>query len=99
MADLAIAESDRTVVVPRWYVGTCAKWSNMFRPGFVDNAGGSRGMSVGEVADMLIHDYGVYNALNLDGGASTGLWVRGIDDVQLTDSFDEVPVVITVKSA
>jgi hypothetical protein len=37
----------------------------------VDNAGGSRGMSVGEVADLLIHDYGVYNALNLDGGGST----------------------------
>src|SRR5882724_3898772 len=33
----------------------------------VDNAGGSRGMSLPEVADLLIHDYGVYNALNLDG--------------------------------
>lgn len=37
----------------------------------VDNAGGSRGMTVGEVADLLINDYGVYNALNLDGGGST----------------------------
>lgn len=37
-------------------------------------------------------------ALNLDGGASTGLWVRGIDDAQSMDSFDEVPVVIEVKS-
>jgi hypothetical protein len=37
----------------------------------VDNAGGSRGMTVGEIADMLIQDYGVYNALNLDGGGST----------------------------
>jgi len=37
----------------------------------VDNAGGSRGMSLPEVADLLIHDYGVYNALNLDGGGST----------------------------
>lgn len=37
----------------------------------VDNAGGSRGMTVGEIADLLIRDYGVYNALNLDGGGST----------------------------
>lgn len=37
----------------------------------VDNAGGSRGMSVGEAADFLITNYGVYNALNLDGGGST----------------------------
>ncbi len=39
----------------------------------VDSAGGSQGMSVGEVADMLIRDYAVYNALNLDGGGSTTL--------------------------
>jgi Phosphodiester glycosidase len=37
----------------------------------VDAAGGSRGMTVGEIADLLIQDYGVYNALNLDGGGST----------------------------
>ena len=39
----------------------------------VDRAGGSLGMRVGEVADMLIHDYRVYNALNLDGGGSTSM--------------------------
>lgn len=39
----------------------------------VDAAGGSQGMPVGEVADMLIRDYGVHNALNLDGGGSTTL--------------------------
>jgi len=39
----------------------------------VDAAGGSAGMKVGEVADMLINDYGVHNALNLDGGGSTTL--------------------------
>lgn len=39
----------------------------------VDAAGGSAGMSVGEVADMLIRDFEVYNALNLDGGGSTTL--------------------------
>ncbi len=39
----------------------------------VDARGGSAGMSGGEVADMLIRDYGVYDALNLDGGGSTTL--------------------------
>src|SRR5262245_23895902 len=39
----------------------------------VDRAGGSLGLQVGEVADLLIRDYGVYNALNLDGGGSTTL--------------------------
>lgn len=39
----------------------------------VDGAGGSLGMSVGEVADVLVRDYGAYDALNLDGGGSTTL--------------------------
>jgi exopolysaccharide biosynthesis protein len=39
----------------------------------VDNAGGSRGMTVGEAAEVLIGEFGVYNALNLDGGGSTTL--------------------------
>jgi len=39
----------------------------------VDRAGGSLGMKIGEVSDLLIRDYGVYNALNLDGGGSTTL--------------------------
>jgi len=39
----------------------------------VDRAGESLGMKVGEVSDLLIRDYGVYNALNLDGGGSTTL--------------------------
>jgi hypothetical protein len=51
----------------------------------VDNAGGSRGMTVGEVADLLTNDYGVYNALNLDGGGSTTMAmqdpVTGIDRI------------------
>ena len=37
----------------------------------VDRSGGSDGMKVGEVADLLMRDYGVRNALNLDGGGST----------------------------
>lgn len=43
----------------------------------VDVRGGSAGMSVGEVADVLIHDYAVYQALNLDGGGSTSLAMEG----------------------
>jgi hypothetical protein len=39
----------------------------------VDNAGGSRGMTLNEVTALLISDYGVYNALNLDGGGSTSM--------------------------
>lgn len=39
----------------------------------VDVRGGSEGMRVGEVAERLIADYGVWNALNLDGGGSTSL--------------------------
>lgn len=39
----------------------------------VDRATGSFGMTGGEVADILIRDYSVVNALNLDGGGSTTL--------------------------
>jgi exopolysaccharide biosynthesis protein len=39
----------------------------------VDAAGGSLGMKVSEVADLLIRDFGVYNAINLDGGGSTSM--------------------------
>ncbi len=42
----------------------------------VDARGGSAGMSGGEVADMLIRDYGVHDALNLDGGGSTTLVMK-----------------------
>lgn len=38
----------------------------------VDARGGSAGMQVGEVADMLLRE-GAYNAINLDGGGSTTL--------------------------
>jgi hypothetical protein len=39
----------------------------------VDVVNGSSGMKVSEVADLLIRDYGVCNALNMDGGGSTSL--------------------------
>ena len=42
----------------------------------VDAANGSSGMRVSEVADLLIRDYAVCNALNMDGGGSTSLAIR-----------------------
>ncbi len=42
----------------------------------VDEAGGSTGMRVEDVADVLIRDYHVHNALNLDGGGSTTMALR-----------------------
>jgi hypothetical protein len=42
----------------------------------VDEAGGSQGMTVGEVAAMLKNDYGVFKALNLDGGSSTTMTMQ-----------------------
>jgi hypothetical protein len=42
----------------------------------VDVRGGSEGMRVGEVADVLMADYGVWNALNLDGGGSTSMAIE-----------------------
>jgi hypothetical protein len=39
----------------------------------VDVRGGSEGMRVGEVVDLLVREYQVWNALNLDGGGSTSL--------------------------
>jgi exopolysaccharide biosynthesis protein len=39
----------------------------------VDARGGSQGMTVREVADLLVRDYAVWNALNLDGGGSASM--------------------------
>jgi exopolysaccharide biosynthesis protein len=37
----------------------------------VDARGGSDGMRLGEIAELLQRDYGVWDAINLDGGGST----------------------------
>jgi exopolysaccharide biosynthesis protein len=37
----------------------------------VDARGGSEGMRLDEIAELLVREYGVWNALNLDGGGST----------------------------
>ncbi len=39
----------------------------------VDESGGTLGMTVGEIADLLIRDYHVVEALNLDGDGSTSM--------------------------
>ncbi|MGE0814315.1 MAG: phosphodiester glycosidase family protein [Vicinamibacterales bacterium] len=39
----------------------------------VDARGGSDGMTLGEVAALLVRDFGVWDALNLDGGGSTSM--------------------------
>jgi hypothetical protein len=39
----------------------------------VDVRGGSEGMRLGEVAAVLIREFGVFDALNLDGGGSTSM--------------------------
>lgn len=39
----------------------------------VDETGGTLGMTVGEMADVLIRDYQVVDALNLDGDGSTSM--------------------------
>ena len=38
---------------------------------FARGATGSEGMRLSEVANVLIRDFGVFDALNLDGGGST----------------------------
>jgi hypothetical protein len=56
----------------------------------VDRSGGSKGMQVGEVADLLLRDYGVWDALNLDGGGSSTL--------ALEDPVTHVPALVNASS-
>jgi hypothetical protein len=53
-------------------------------------AGGSWGLTGSQMADILINDHGVYNALNLDGGGSTTLAMK--------DPVTGVPAMINVSS-
>jgi hypothetical protein len=53
-------------------------------------AGGSWGLTGSQMADILIQDYGVYNALNLDGGGSTTLAMK--------DPVTGVAAIINVSS-
>jgi len=53
--------------------------------------------TLNDLADFLAASpaLGVRHALNLDGGASAGLWLRGRDDLSM-NSFEPVPAVIAV---
>ena len=56
----------------------------------VDARGGSLGMTVRELATLLVRDYGVWQALNLDGGGSTSM--------VLTDPVTGEPRVLTTSA-
>ncbi len=54
--------------------------------------------SLDELADQLVDsDLSIYNALNLDGGASTGLYVNGGKQHVAIDSSSMLPIVIIVR--
>ena len=55
----------------------------------VDGTNGGHGLQVGEVADLLKNDYGVWNAFNLDGGGSTTMAIE--DPVTHTRKLVNVP--------
>lgn len=54
--------------------------------------------SLTALAEYLVHRSGLAldSALNLDGGASSGLWVSGVPDGLLVNSIDPVPAVIVI---
>jgi uncharacterized protein YigE (DUF2233 family) len=55
--------------------------------------------SLDELADQLVSsDLSIETALNLDGGSSTGLYVKGDSSQISIDSFAKLPLVIIVKA-
>lgn len=54
--------------------------------------------SLTALAEYLVHRSGLAldSALNLDGGASSGMWVSGVPDALLVNSIDPVPAVIVI---
>ena len=44
--------------------------------GLSGSMGGTGGMAVGDIVDVLIQNYGVYDAINLDGGGSSSMAVQ-----------------------
>jgi len=58
----------------------------------------SQAFSLGEVADLLVaSDLSIDRALNLDGGASTGLYVNSGSQHVAIDAFTRLPIVVIVK--
>jgi uncharacterized protein YigE (DUF2233 family) len=61
-------------------------------------ASAAQAFSLDELADLLASsDLSIKNALNLDGGASTGLYVNAGSQHVAIDSFVGLPIVIVVK--
>lgn len=55
--------------------------------------------SLGELEDLLVgSDLSIDRALNLDGGASTGLYVNAGSQQVAIDSITDLPIVIVVKA-
>ena len=55
--------------------------------------------SLDELADLLVSsDLSIDTALNLDGGASTGLYVNAGNQHVNIDSVSPLPIVIVVKA-
>ena len=75
-----VSNGSRSVPPLAWYEALAARTAiGVSRDGrvltlfTVDGRGDSEGMRVSEVADLLVRDYRVWSALNLDGGGSTSL--------------------------
>jgi len=59
----------------------------------------SQAFSLGEVADLLVaSDLSIDRALNLDGGASTGLYVNSGSQHVAIDAFTRLPIVVVVRT-
>lgn len=59
----------------------------------------NQAFSLGELADLLVSsDLSINRALNLDGGASTGLYVNSGSQHVTIDSVARLPIVVIVKS-
>lgn len=67
----------------------------------VDRAGGSEGLTVGEAAAVLVRDYEVWNALNLDGGGSTSIaWTNpATGEAELLNTSSDNPAGRAVASS
>jgi exopolysaccharide biosynthesis protein len=58
----------------------------------------SNAFSLDETADLLVaSDLEIQTALNLDGGGSTGLYVKGKEEPVDVDSLTPVPIAIIIK--
>jgi len=59
----------------------------------------SAAFSLGELEDLLVgSDLSIDRALNLDGGASTGLYLNTKNQQVTIDAFTNLPLVVIVKA-